>query len=174
MLVRALGLPVQVVRPEVEEIGSGQPPHELVAFNARLKADAGLAMIGGDRSRVVIGVDTDVAVDGVLLGKPADRAGAAGRLRRLSGRSHEALSGVALAGAVEADAVETSRVTFHDLGETALRVYLDSGEWQDRAGGYAIQGLGASLVESIAGDLANVIGLPLALLKRLLGPESLP
>jgi septum formation protein len=173
-----------VVVPEVEELVEGEPG-EVVLENARRKARAGLAVVG--EGVPVLGVDTDVALDGRLLGKAGTEEEARERLEALSGRTHEVLSGVVLLGRVEllphsgrkstpaADVderagVATSYVTFRALDDATLTRYLASGEWRDRAGAYAIQGLGAILVDELRGDFSNVVGLPLALLLDL-APE---
>jgi septum formation protein len=119
--------------------------------------------------RPVLGVDTAVVVDGEVLGKPADAAEAESMLERLSGRAHEVVSGLCLiTPAWEEVHHETTRVTFRMLTARDLAHYVSSREWDGRAGGYAIQGLGASLVERIEGDYLNVVGLPATLLVRLL------
>jgi septum formation protein len=117
----------------------------------------------------VLGVDTDVALDGALLGKPADAGQARAHLEALAGRTHEVLSGIALVRAGEEQSeLVTSEVTFRQLEDEEIEAYVVSGEWEDRAGGYAIQGLGASLVERVDGDLSNVIGLPIPTLSRMI------
>jgi septum formation protein len=119
--------------------------------------------------RPVLGVDTEVVIDGQLLGKPAGAAEAEAMLERLSGRTHEVVSGLCLVTpAWEELHYETTRVTFRALTARDLAHYVGSREWENRAGGYAIQGLGASLVERLEGDYLNVVGLPAALLVRLL------
>lgn len=117
----------------------------------------------------VVGVDTVVTLDGALYGKPADAAEARATLERLSGRVHEVVSGIAVVegGAVRA-AQATTRVSFRDLDAATLDWYLATGEWRERAGGYAIQGRGAALVAAIEGDYLNVVGLPVAALLELL------
>jgi septum formation protein len=121
----------------------------------------------------VIGGDTDVILDGRALGQPDDEANAREFLNALSGRRHEVLGGVAvLRDGEELVGVESSGVRFRRLGEAEIDAYVASGEWHGRAGGYAVQGLGSALVEEVRGDLANVIGLPVALLLRL-APELL-
>jgi septum formation protein len=163
----------------------------VVLENARRKAHAGLRQVGEGEGVVVLGVDTDVALDGRLLGKAAREEEARDRLEALSGRTHEVLSGVVLLGldALVADSatkasgaarkdpstgersgVASSYVTFKRLDDATLTMYLRSGEWRDRAGAYAIQGLGAILVDELRGDFSNVVGLPLALLLDL-APE---
>ncbi len=112
----------------------------------------------------VLGFDTLVFLDGIPLGKPKDRAGALSMLKRLNGRSHRVVSGVALArgGRILASDTETTAVKFRDVPESELVRYVDSGEPMDKAGAYAIQGLGARLVESIDGCFYNVVGLPVS------------
>ena len=157
-ILEQLGVPFEVVPPRFEE--SGGDPVELAAGKAR-------SVDGGDRP--VLGVDTEVLVDGEALGKPADAAAAEAMLERLSGRTHEVVSGLCLrTSAWEELHSETTLVTFRALSARDLAHYVSSGEWESRAGGYAIQGLGASLVERIEGDYLNVVGLPAALLVRLL------
>jgi septum formation protein len=124
---------------------------------------------------LVLGADTDVALDGELLGKPADGEQARAFLRRLSGRTHDVVGAIALAqnGELVAEALEVTPVGFRVLDEPTIEWYATTGEWEGRAGGYAIQGHGAALVASIAGDYLNVVGLPLARLLDL-RPELLP
>jgi septum formation protein len=149
----------------VEEETGGDPAW-VAGENARRKA---LAVSGRD-GVLVLGADTDVALDGDVLGKPADAEQATAFLRRLSGRTHLVVGGIALArdGEVVATAVETTEVTFRTLDHPTLERYVRSGEWEGRAGGYAIQGAGATLVATIRGDYLNVVGLPLARLIELL------
>ncbi len=146
----------------VEELVAGEP-RAVAAENARRKALA----VPGD---LVLGADTLVAVDGAILGKPRDAAQAADYVGRLAGRTHEVVGGIALArdGAVFAEAVEVTEVTFRALDDADVAAYVALGEWAGRAGGYAIQGRGAALVRGIAGDYLNVVGLPLARLLDLL------
>jgi nucleoside triphosphate pyrophosphatase len=159
-ILEQLGVEFTVAPADVEEETSGEP-QRLVVDNALRKARA----VDGER---VLGADTDVVLDGAVFGKPADEDEAATLLRRLSGRTHEVWSGIALRAADgERTASALTRVRFRRLEEPDLRWYLRSGEWRDRAGGYAIQGRGAALVEAIDGDFWNVVGLPLAELLRL-------
>lgn len=155
-----LGVEFRVVVPDVEEVTKGEP-RRLVDENARRKA----AAVSGER---VLGVDTAVVLDGRAFGKPADLAEADVFLRRLSGRTHEVMSGIALRdGRGERSDVAVTRVRFRLLEKAEIDWYLASGEWAERAGGYAIQGRGAALVEAIEGDYWNVVGLPVAALLRL-------
>lgn len=165
-ILEQLGVDFVVSPSDVEEIGEGEP-RAVVVENARRKARA----VAGRR---VLGVDTAVALDDVLFGKPVDRAQAEEFLGRLSGRVHEVWSGVALR--VDGDervGEAMTRVRFRALDEAWLGWYLATGEWRERAGGYAIQGLGAALVEEIEGDFWNVVGLPVPELIRLC-PDLLP
>ncbi|HEY0631853.1 MAG TPA: Maf family protein [Thermoleophilaceae bacterium] len=155
-ILEQLGVEFEVVIPDVEELEDGDP-REMVVENALRKARA----VEGD---LVLGVDTTVVVDGRAYGKPGDEAEAERTLTLLSGRSHEVWSGIALG---EQTAAACTKVTFRPLNEPLLRWYLRSGEWVERAGGYAIQGKGAALVESIDGDFWNVVGLPVPELLRL-------
>ncbi|HET8758595.1 MAG TPA: Maf family protein [Solirubrobacteraceae bacterium] len=151
------------VRPaDVDELTEGDP-RAVALENARRKA---LAIPGP----LVLGADTDVALDGDILGKPRDAAHARELVGRLNGRTHEVVGGIALArdGEIVATAVEITRVTFRDLDAAALDAYVATGEWEGRAGGYAIQGEGGALVERIDGDYLNVVGLPLERLRELI------
>ena len=149
----------------MEELTEGDP-HELVLQNALLK----LRAVPGER---VLAADSMVVWDGRAHGKPADAAEAEGWLKELSGRWHEVMGGIALRDqGEERTAVAVTRVRFRELGQSDIDRYLASDEWRDRAGGYAIQELGAMLVEGIEGDYFNVVGLPVPALLRL-APELL-
>jgi septum formation protein len=170
-ILEQLGVTFSVVVPEVTERESG-PPEEVALDNARRKATA-VAERATDA--LVLGVDTVVWCEGRLYGKPADRDEAEMTLRALAGRAHAVISGLCLVedgGARTAAA--TTTVRFRPLDEPVLRWYLDSDEWRERAGGYAIQGRGAALVATIDGDYLNVVGLPVTTLldlePRLLSP----
>ena len=153
-----MGIACEVHPAGVEELTSGDP--EAVALeNARRKANAIAADLPGRR---VLGVDTVVALDGELFGKPADHAEATATLTRLAGRTHRVVSGLVLRPDGERTAV--TRVTFRTLTRAQVARYVAAGEWRGRAGGYAIQERGAGLVEHIEGDYANVVGLPVAAL----------
>jgi septum formation protein len=164
-ILQQLGVRFEVVVPEVEETEDGDA-RGMVVENALRKARA----VHGDP---VLGVDTTVALDGRSYAKPRDREEASRFLRALSGREHDVWSGYALIrGGAESTGAACTRVRFRTVGDDLLRWYLDSGEWRDRAGGYAIQGRGAALVEAVDGDFWNVVGLPVAELLKI-APELL-
>jgi septum formation protein len=157
-ILEQLGVPFEVVVPDYEE--RGEDPVEHAAGKAH-------AIDGGIRP--VLGVDTVVVCDGRVLGKPGDATAAEHMLETLAGKTHEVVSGLCLrTPAWEELHRETTRVTFRALTARDIAHYLAADEWPERAGAYAIQGLGASLVERIEGDYLNVVGLPAAVLVRLL------
>lgn len=174
-ILEQLGVPFDVVAPSYPEDDlPGTAALEAVRRHAVGKARSVAAAAAG---RVVLGVDTDVALDGRLLGKPADAAEAAAMLGALAGRTHEVVSALCLlAGERESVADAVTRVTFRPLPERSIRAYVATGEWRGRAGAYAIQGRGAALVTRIEGDYLNVVGLPAAALVGALAehaPEAL-
>ena len=159
-ILEQLGIDFVVAPPAVAEESSGEP-RQLVTENALRKARAVAATRDPEAGETVLGVDTTVVLDGRIFGKPADADEADTMLRRLSGRTHDVWSGIALVtGGAERTSAARTRVRFRRLEEPDLRWYLDSGEWSGRAGGYAIQGRGAALVEAVDGDFWNVVGLP--------------
>lgn len=164
-ILEQLRIPFESVAPTyVEDDPPEAEPAGLVRAHALGKARSVHA-----EGRVTLGVDTTVHLDGRLYGKPGDAADAARMLRQLSGRTHTVLSGLCLLGPdFELVHHEVTDVTFRLLTRLDVDVYLASGEWQGRAGAYAIQGLGGRLVERIDGDYLNVVGLPGALLVTLL------
>lgn len=166
-ILAQLGVEFEAVAPGVDELRTGDP-RSLVVENALRKARAAAAADAGGRR--VLGADTTVVVDRRSLGKPHDEAEARIHLRALAGRVHEVLGGIALIvpGRAPRTAVSATRVRFRPLEPAQLDWYLATGEWRDRAGGYAIQGRGAALVESIEGDYWNVVGLSVYELGRLL------
>jgi septum formation protein len=158
-ILEQLRIPSEVVAPQYEE-ASGDPVEHAVG-----KARS----VGPFDERPVLGCDTEVICDGRVYGKPENEADAEEMLESLAGKKHDVVSGLALmTPAWEEVHREVTRVTFRPLSARELAHYLASGEWEGRAGAYAIQGLGASLVERIEGDYLNVVGLPGALLVRLL------
>ncbi len=166
-ILEQLGLPFDVVAPRYsEQDDPGVGAVELVRAHAQGKARS---VAGEAGERPVLGVDTAVVLDGELFGKPDGEEQAAAMLGRLGGRTHAVVSGLCLlTSAWEVVEHEETRVTFRELTPRDVAGYVAAGEWEGRAGAYAIQGLGASLVERIEGDYLNVVGLPAALLVRLL------
>lgn len=163
-ILRKLGIEFEVVVPGVEELTAGDPEY-LVVENARRKAEAVQA------DGIVIACDTDVVLDGEVLGKPADAAEARAYLDRMSGRAHVVMSGLVVrAGDGERSGLEQTTVVFKHLSEAEKERYVRFGEWEGRSGGYAIQMLGSSLVERLEGSVSNVVGLPVGLLADL-APE---
>jgi septum formation protein len=169
-ILEQLRIPFDVVPPAyVEHDPPDADPITLVRDHARGKA--GSVHRPGT---VTLGVDTTVHLDGRVYGKPADAAEAERMLRELSRRTHAVLSGLCLLGrGFEVVEHAATDVAFRPLSDLDVETYLASGEWEGRAGGYAIQGLGGRLVERIDGDYLNVVGLPLARLLDL-APELLP
>lgn len=166
-ILEQLHIPFDVVAPKYEE----DTPQladavEIVREHARGKAQS-VADIAEDRP--VVGVDTAVVLEGRIFGKPANAEDAEQMLEELSGKTHVVVSGLCLLtpGWEEVEH-EATRVAFRELTPRELGNYVATGEWEGRAGAYAIQGRGASLVRCIDGDYLNVVGLPAALLVRLL------
>jgi septum formation protein len=160
-ILAALGVEF-VVRPAAfaeADVGAGE---RVAQANALGKALAVKRAAG----EVVLGVDTVVLLDGRLRGKPRDAAAARETLQALSGATHAVVSGLALVGLEDSPrlAACVTEVTFRSLAGPTIDWYLASGEWRERAGGYAIQGAGCALVESISGDWTNVVGLPVGTL----------
>jgi septum formation protein len=166
-LLRAAGYRFEIDPAETDEsVRPGESPADYALRVAREKA-ARVSQRHPDA--FVLGADTIVVLDGEILGKPIDAADATRMLRLLSARTHEVLTGIALRrGALEGSHVEVSRVHFARLSPEEIRWYVESGEPADKAGAYAVQGLAGRFVERIEGSCANVIGLPVARVYRLL------
>jgi septum formation protein len=172
MLLRGLGVEFSVRVPDVDERplpGEFPGPHVRRLALAKARAVArGLAP--GCGAQWVVGADTVVVLGGRILGKPRDAGDAQEMLARLSGRTHEVLTGVALvpaAGGRARTAVVRSRVEMKPFDEAAIRRYVATGEPLDKAGAYAVQGRGRHLVARVSGSITNVVGLPLERLARL-------
>ena len=168
-LLSGLGLRFEVRSADVDETPfPAEAPERLVARLGAAKADHVAAGLDGEA--LVIAADTEVVLDGEVLGKPADEAQNRAYLRRLSGRTHDVITGHSLRlGARSADRVISTRVTFRELGEREIERYAATGEGLDKAGGYAIQGRGAALVPHIEGCYFNVVGMSLAAVVDLAG-----
>jgi septum formation protein len=160
-ILEQVGIAFEVVEVDVEELAAG-PAIDVARANALRKAQAGAAARPGE---TVLGVDTIVAVDGEIFGKPASARDAEATLNRLSGRTHDVVSGLALLAPGNPQVVhEVTMVTFRTLPQELVHAYVKTREWAGRAGGYAIQEQGATLVRAISGDYLNVVGLPLGAL----------
>ena len=165
-ILEQLGVPFEPIIPQYREESTGADPVAEVESHAQGKARS---VAGIADKRPVLGVDTEVVLDGRVYGKPSDEAEAGTMLEKLSGRTHEVVSGLCLlTPGWEELRHAVTRVSFRALTPRELGLYVVSEEWRERAGGYAIQGLGAGLVERIEGDYLNVVGLPAALLVNLL------
>ncbi len=173
-LLAWLGVPYDVLPAEVDEAPlPREAAEDLVLRLARAKAAAVAARRPADW---VLAADTIVELDGVMLGKPADAGDAARMLGRLAGREHRVATGFALVrpgGGVHAAELVLTRVRFRRLDARAIERYVASREGDDKAGAYAVQGLGAGLIESIDGSFTNVIGLPLVEVGRALEEAGL-
>jgi septum formation protein len=167
VILEQLGIPYDALAPTyVEEDPPKADAVRLVREHARGKARSVAAQAG---DRPVLGVDTAVSLGGKIFGKPANATEAERMLEELAGETHVVVSGLCLiTPAWELVEHEATRVTFRDLTPREIALHLAHGEWEGRAGGYAIQGRGAALVEEIEGDYLNVVGLPAALLVRTL------
>jgi septum formation protein len=165
-LLRAAGIRFVVRSAQVDEsLRQGEAPEVYVQRLARDKARAS----GAAKDELVLAADTVVVAGGACLGKPADATDAAAMLRQLSGRTHEVLTGVALIlGDFElAVEVASTRVTFAPMSEAEIAWYVSTGEPDDKAGAYAVQGLASRFVTAIEGSYSNVVGLPVELVYRL-------
>ncbi|MEO5565737.1 MAG: Maf family nucleotide pyrophosphatase [Luteimonas sp.] len=170
-LLARLGLPFATLDLDVPEFRDpGEPPEDYVRRVAREKAGAGLLQVMAIPDARVIGADTEVVLGDEVFGKPADAAEAAAMLARLSGRTHRVVSAVSLVSAArEAQVVSISEVTFGTLDDAAIAGYLAGGEWQGKAGAYAIQGSAQAFVAHLSGSYSGVMGLPLYETAKLLG-----
>ncbi len=169
-ILERLGVSFTVRATDVEEIEQGEP-EQVAVENALLKARA--AHTAGAQE-AVLGVDTLVALGARIYGKPADEDAARETLAALCAETHTVLSGVALLrGDREQVGLARTEVVFRQCSEELIDWYVASGEWRGRAGGYAIQGIGAVLVREIRGDYENVVGLPVAKLMDI-APELFP
>jgi septum formation protein len=165
-ILTQLALPHRVVDPDYHELPLPVSPSELVEAHARGKARS---VERRPRDGAILGVDTAVVIDGDVLGKPVDADHARTMLWRLAGRDHVVCSGLTLRDDdLEITRHDTTIVRFRPCSSDEVDEYVRLGEWRGRAGGYASQGRGAALGEGVTGDYANVVGLPVGLLVRLL------
>lgn len=166
-LLESLGLKFTVYRPNVsEEHMPGETPSELCLRLSRMKAEAGSLEYPDD---IIIAADTIVVIDGKILGKPHDRNDAKRMLGLLSGNLHEVITGLSVMheGEMISEDVHTL-VKFRELSDAEISAYVSTGEPDDKAGAYAVQGIGSLLIEGINGDFYNVVGLPLCRLGSIL------
>ncbi len=168
-LLAQMGLPYRVVASRVREEDNGESPENLCRNLAVLKARE---VYGREKASWVLGADTIVVVAGRVLGKPESHEDAQGMLSLLSGKAHEVITGFCLLnplGRIARSESTTTAVRFKSLTEEEIAGYIQTGEPFGKAGAYAIQGVGAFMVESISGSYTNVVGLPMcALVKALL------
>ena len=167
-LLSRMGLEFQVMIGEHDEtMNLSADPSDEVARVSRLKVEAVRSKCSADD--IIIGADTIVVCDGLIMGKPRSEADAFSMLRRLSGRNHEVMTGLCV---MKGDYVETVTVTttlrFCHLSDEEIRAYIATGEPMDKAGAYAVQGLAAMFTVGIDGDYYNVVGLPVCTLARIL------
>jgi septum formation protein len=174
-ILRAVGWPFEALAANIDE---SRRDHEdattYVERVARAKAEVVMPRVPG---ATVVGADTVVVVDGMILGKPADEEDARRMLQLLQGRWHQVLTGVAVFnGNVNQPRVshEVTEVKFAVMNEDEVSWYVATGEPMDKAGAYAIQGLGARFIKGIKGDYSNVVGLPVRLLYELIVSEARP
>jgi septum formation protein len=172
-LLTQIGVPHTVVAAHVDESAHAEEdPREYVVRLAREKA---IAVRRRGEALPVLAADTTVVLDEVIFGKPADRAGCVAMLQKLSGRTHDVLTAVALATSTDLQSrVSTSAVRFRTLSVEECEAYWETGEPRDKAGGYAIQGLGAVFVEWLSGSFSGVMGLPLFETAELLSAAGIP
>lgn len=162
-LLARLGLEFGLLDLDIPELrGATEPAADYVRRVAREKAGAGLLDVVAVPGAVVLGADTEVILHDRVFGKPADADDASAMLRALSGQTHEVLTAVSVVSAGrEAQALARTRVTVEALSDAAIARYLDSGDWQGKAGAYAIQGRFEAHVERLDGSYSGVMGLPL-------------
>ena len=174
MLLGQLGMPFRiVVSDHAEDVHDGDPVRT-VEHNARGKAAEVLARVRLRTGELVLGVDTVVVVDGRVLGKASSVEEAAQYLRLLAGRRHEVFSGLHLCSRGRGFTTHAvTGVTFRELGAADIARYTACGEWRERAGAYAIQGVGSALVRAVDGDYFNVVGLPVPALLEALADFSI-
>ena len=175
-LLTQISVPFTVLSAQIDETPfDSEPPAAYVERLALGKARAGLALLSSGQSVCVMGADTAVVQGGRILGKPVDEADALGMLAALSGTEHEVLTAIALVDHQRSETrVVTSRVRFRPIQPHEAQAYWASGEPQDKAGGYAIQGLAAIFVADLQGSYSGVVGLPLCETAELLAGFGIP
>lgn len=161
-LLIQIGVRFELLKVTVPEVPTaGEKPRDFVQRVALEKARAGKQLLAADDAHPVLGADTAVVVDDCILGKPANKDDAIAMLTSLSGRKHQVMSAVALVAGYEAIRTNISQVTFDSLSCEQINAYWNSGECQDKAGAYAIQGRAAMFIHDLQGSYSGVMGLPL-------------
>ncbi len=175
-LLARLGLDFGVIELDIpEQQGIDEPAVDYVRRVAREKAGAGLLQVVAVPGSVVLGADTEVILEGAVFGKPTDADDAASMLHRLSAQTHEVITAVSVISAGrEVQAMSTSQVTFGAMSDADIDTYLASGEWQGKAGAYAIQGRAQAHIAHLSGSYSGVMGLPLHETAALLRQFGLP
>lgn len=174
-LLQQIGVRFDVVKVDVPEIRQpGESPREFASRLARQKAETGWQALASGARRPVIGADTIVVVDDIIMGKPVNRDDGIAMLQRLAGRSHQVITAIAVCGEQCSVAVNESTVRFRALARQECEQYWQSGEPQDKAGGYAIQGLAAVFIVELHGSYSGVMGLPLYETAQLLSQYNIP
>jgi septum formation protein len=171
-LLRTAGISFEVQPTRIPE--NPRPGEQAKDFAERLAREKALAVAKERPRDIVLGADTVVVVDGQILGKPLDSADAARMLRMLSGREHQVITGVCVvANGQSSVANQTTAVTMSEISENEIADYVATGEPMDKAGAYAIQGVASRWIPRIEGDYSNVVGLPVALVWRMLRDTAL-
>ncbi|MEN8168791.1 MAG: Maf family protein [Pseudomonadota bacterium] len=162
-LLEQIGVSYELLKVDVPEVRDlAESPEEYVLRVALAKAQAGYSLLGVGDNKPVLGADTEVVLDGEVLGKPRDREDAMNMLKRLAGREHLVLSGVAMvSGDAQQSRLSVNHVRFRQIGDDEARAYWHTGEPAGKAGGYAIQGQAAMFIERLEGSYSGVMGLPL-------------
>lgn len=171
-LMRQIGLKFTAVDPGGDESNNHPDPRKRVTENALSKAERVMVLY---RDALIIAADTVVYIDGMILGKPSSKTDAANMLRRLSGKVHKVFTGVALIHPTGGRFVDYEETMVHirKLSEEEILRYIESGEPMDKAGSYAIQGYGAIFIDRVVGCFHNVMGLPLALMSKMMREAGL-
>lgn len=173
-LLEQIGVRFRQMSPEVDEtVLPGESAEDYVVRLALAKAQAGRAGLSSGDAHAVMGADTAVVVDGEIMGKPRDRDEGLRMLARLSGRCHEVYSAVAMVGRYSNVRCNISKVCFRPLTAAEIQAYWATGEPRDKAGAYAVQGLGALFIERLEGSYSGVMGLPLFETQSLLLDEGI-
>ncbi len=173
-LLNMIGLKFEVIPPigvDEGELSFGEVQDIVVELALKKAMSVALRLSPWEESGIVIGVDTLVELDGLLMGKPSTREEAFKMIEALQGKTHRVFSGVALVkipGLEVQSGYEVTKVRFSPLSPDEIKSYLDTDEWSDKAGAYAIQGRASLFVEGVEGCFFNVVGLPLSLLRKLM------